>query len=193
MTNSTALPKVMSDPGFLFRAPLGTTEPTNTVVGSVFTDAWPAGWVSVGATEDGSEFNYEVKIEAITVAEFLDPIKYATTERSGSLAFNMADYTLTKWSWALNGGTLAVVSGTGTTQLNSLTPPAPGTEVRCMLGWESLDATVRLVMYQCVNGTAIKSENKKAPNISTITTEFNFELPSNGIPWKLYSAGTARA
>src|SRR5689334_17974801 len=116
-------PAILTDPGYLFYAPLGTAEPANTVVGSKFTDAWPVQWLQVGATDDGSEFDYEIKVESVDVAEFFDPIKWATTSRSGSLAFAMADWTLTKLVLALNGGTKTIVSGTGATQLNKYTPP----------------------------------------------------------------------
>lgn len=190
---TTATPNILQDPGYLFWAPLGTTEPVNTVVGSKFTDAWAGPWVSFGATEDGSEFSYETKLEPVMVAEFFDPVRWSTTERTGSFAFNLADYTLANWKRALNGGTLTVVSGSGTTQLNKFTPPSPGTEVRSMLGWESLDSTVRIIVYQGIQGGTIKSAYKKAPAIATLPCTFNFEIPSTGIPFAKYTAGTARA
>lgn len=190
---TVAVPNILTDPGYLFLAPLLTAEPTYTVAGSKFTDAWPGAWLPLGATEDGTEFNYETKIEAITVAEFFDPIKYSTTERSGSLAFNLADYTLTNWKRALNGGTIAVVSGTGATQLNSYIPPAPGTEVRTMLGWESLDGTMRMIVFQALQGGAVKTAFKKAPSFAVIPCEFSFEVPASGNPFRFLTAGTARA
>ena len=190
---TTATPNILTDPGYLFWAPLLTALPSNTVSGSKFTDAWPGAWLSLGATEDGSEFTYETKVEPITVAEFFDPIRWATTERSGSFAFNLADYTLTNWKRAMNGGTLTVVSGTGATQLNKLVPPTPGTEVRAMLGWESLDATMRVIVYQAFQGGSIKSAFKKAPSTALIPCEFNFEVPASGNPTEFYTAGTARA
>ena len=190
---TTATPNILQDPGYLFWAPLATAEPVNTVVGSKFTDAWPGAWISMGATEDGSEFSYETKVEAVFVAEFFDAIKYSTTERSGSFAFNVADWTLANVKRIMNGGALVVVSGTTTTQLNKYTPPAPGAEVRAMLGWESLDSTVRVIVYQSINGGGLKSTFKKAPAIATMAAEFNFEVPASTIPFAIYTAGTARA
>ena len=152
MPVTLAQPTILKDPGYLLWAPLLSAEPTNTVVGSVFTDSWPAAWKVLGATEDGSEFTYESKVEAITVAEFFDAIQWATTERSGSFAFNLASYTLTNLSRAMNGGTLATVSGAGTTLLSSYVPPSPGQETRAMIGWESLDATLRVIAYQTIQG-----------------------------------------
>ncbi len=190
---TTATPNILTDPGYLFWAPLGSSEPTNTVAASKFTDAWPVAWIPLGATEDGSTFSYSSNVEAIHVAEFFDPIKYATTERSGSFAFNLADYTLSNLKRAMNGGTLTVVSGTGATALNSFTPPSPGNEVRAMIGWESLDGTMRIVCYQTLQGGNVEMAFKKAPAIALIPTEFNFEVPSSGTPFKMYTAGTARA
>jgi hypothetical protein len=193
MPGTTATPTVLTDPGYLFWAPLATAIPTNTVVGSVFTDSWAGPWVSLGATEDGSKFDYELSVEAISVAEFLDPIKYVTTGRTAMFAFNLASYTLANLSKAMNGGSLAVVSGSGTTQLNRLRPPTPGAETRCMCGWESLDNSMRMVGYQTLSSGTISMAYKKAPNFSVIPVTLNFEVPASGIPFEFYSAGTARA
>ena len=191
---TTATPNILTDPGYLFWAPLATAEPTNTVAGSKFTDSWPVAWKSLGATEDGSEFSYETTVEAITVAEFFDPIRYSTTERSGSFSFNLADYTMLNLSRAFNGGgvvgvgagNVALVSGTGATALHSLTAPSPGNEVRAMIGWESLDSTMRLICYQTINSGSIASAFRKAPNFAVIPCTFNFEVPASGNPWKMY-------
>lgn len=193
MPGTTATPIVLTDPGYLFWAPLSTSIPTNTVSGSVFTDSWSSPWVSLGATEDGSQFEYDLNVEAISVAEFLDPIKYVTTSRSGSFAFNLASYTLSNLAKALNGSAPTVVSGSGATQLNRLRPPTPGSEIRAMVGWESLDNTVRLIAYQCISSGKISTAYKKAPSFAVIPTSWNFEVPSSGIPFEYYSAGTSRA
>lgn len=191
MPLSTPTPTVLTDPGFLFLAPLGSTVPTGTVVGSVFTDAWDVAWINLGATEDGSEFSYDSKVEAVYVAEFFDPIKYATTERSGKFAFNLANYTLANLKRAMNGGTLTITGATTTTK-GVFTPPAPGSEIRVMLGWESLDSTLRLICYQTLQGGTMTSAFKKAPDLAVIPCEFNFEVPASGNPFSLMSAGVAR-
>lgn len=193
MSLSTATPQLLTDPGFLFTADLLTSEPAHAAAGSSYDlDPWPVGWVSSGATDDGSEFTYESKLEAISVAEFLDPVKWVTTERNGSIAFAMASWTLNNLKRAFNGGTLSTVSGAGATLSSKLIPPAPGQEVRKMIGWESLDHTVRIIIYQAIQGGAIKLTNKKAPAKGLIPVQFNFEVPSSGIPFAVYTAGTAR-
>jgi hypothetical protein len=193
MANTTAVPNLLTDPGFIFWAPLGSTLPAGGAAGSVYTDAWPVAWVNLGATESGSDFDYSVKVAPVTVAEFLDPIKYMTTDRSGSIAFNMADYTLNNLKRAYNGGTLTAVSGTGATLSSTLIPPAVGAEVRAMIGWESLDASVRIIFYQCLNSGSVKQSFNKAPKFATIPCMFQMEIPlGQAFPFKVYAAGTTR-
>src|SRR3954470_14681939 len=98
----------MLDPGFMWHAPALTTFPTNggTASGSAFTDSPSVTFYEIGATEAGYTLSYSQTIEAITVAEFADPVKYRTTARQGSMAFNMADYTLKNLQRVMNGGTI---------------------------------------------------------------------------------------
>lgn len=192
---AVATPSILSEPGYLFIAPLATAVPTNTVTGSVFTDAWSASWIPLGATEEGSELSNSSTIEAVRVAEFFDPIKYSTTERSSSIAFALASFTLTNYRRALNGGIAALTptSGTGATALYTINPPTPGNEVRCMIGWESLDNTVRFVGHQAIQGGEITTAMRKSPDKALIPCAFNFEVPSGGQPWTMWGAGATRA
>lgn len=188
-------PNILTSPGYLFIAPLASTVPANTVVGSVFSDAWPAAWLPLGATEDGSEFSYSTTVEPITPAEFFDPVRYYTTARSGSIAFNLMDWTLSNYRRALNGGmaALTATSGTGATALYTVEPVTPGSEVRCMIGWESLDNTVRLVAYQTIQGGEVQSAFKKPPAAAVIPCTFNMEVPTSGVPFSIWGAGATRA
>lgn len=188
-------PLILQDPGFLFWAPLLSTEPTHAALASSYdADAWPVAWIPLGATEDGSKFAYEVTVEPVMVAEFFDPIRWATTGRRGSFAFNLASYTLKNLQRAYNGATIATVSGSGATLSSSLVPPAAGSEVRAMIGWESVDHTLRAICYQCINSGTIESAYAKSPSKATIPCVFNMEIPAGapGAPFKLYGAGTAR-
>lgn len=192
---AVATPNVLTDPGYLFIAPLASTVPTNTVAGSVFTDAWPAAWLPLGATADGSTLNYSTTVEPIRVAEFFDPVKWATTERGGNIAFNLANWGLSNFRRAMNGGVAALTptSGTGATALYNVSPPTPGSETRCMIGWESLDNTVRIVAYQTIQGGEISSAFQKAPNFAVIPCTFNMEVPASGKPFDIWGAGASRA
>lgn len=193
MSLSYATPLILTDPGFLFWAPLASTEPTHAAAGSTYdADAWPVAWIALGMTEDGSKLSYETTVEPIRCAEAFDPIRYSTTERAGSISFMLANWTLNTVKRVFNGGTLATVSGTGATLSSSYVLPTPGQEVRAMIGWESLDHTVRVIMYQCLNSGTIEQAFAKAPAKALLPCTFNFEVPASGQPLKYYAAGTAR-
>jgi hypothetical protein len=194
MPAAVATPVVLTDPGFLSISVLGTAAPTNTVTGGKFTDALPAAWLPLGATTEGSTFSYSSTVEAIRVAEFFDPIKFATTDRGGNIAFNLASWTLSNYRRALNGGVAALVpTGTSGSELTVLEPPDPGTEVRAQILWESTDSTLRILLRQCLQGGEVSSAFQKAPTIAAIPCTFNMEVPTSGAkPWTMWSAGTTR-
>jgi len=190
-TPALATPVLLTDPGYLLWAPLGTVEPVCTVAGGVFTDAWTTGFVNLGSTVDGSSFKASLKVEAISVAEFLDPIKYVTTGRESQISFALASYTAANLKKVFNGGTLTVTGSAATTK-NEYTPPAPGTEVRAMIGWESLDHTVRIIAYQAINSGDIQMDLKKAPAFTGLPCDFMLEVPASGVPYKIVTAGATR-
>lgn len=193
MSLTYATPLILTDPGFLFWAPLLTAEPTHAALASTYdADVWAVAWIPLGMTEDGSKLSYETKVEPIRCAEAFDPIRYSTTERSGSISFMLANYTLNTVKRVFNGGTLATVSGSGVTLSSSYVLPTPGQEVRAMIGWESLDHTMRVIMYQCINSGTIEQAFQKAPAKALLPCTFSFEVPASGIPLKYYGAGTAR-
>jgi hypothetical protein len=51
---------------------------------------------------------------------------------------------------------------------------------------------MRFVAYQVINGGTIESAYKKAPSYAVIPFELRFEVPSSGIPFAFYAAGTGR-
>lgn len=176
-------------PGYLYKAPAGSTLPTNTVVGSVFTDTWPVAWIPVGITRNGSQFSYQVQTATVDAAEYLDPLKIVSTGRSIGISFEMMQITLGNFKTAMNGGTQTTVSGTTTTQLTSFTPPVVGQEVRIMLGWESQDATERWVWYQCFQTGQIQVSRQKGASNAGIPVDFGVEQPASGFPFIAWTAG----
>jgi hypothetical protein len=188
-----ATPNLLVGPGYLFWAPVTAALPTHASTASAFSDTWPVEWLPLGATVEGSTFSYESTVEAMNVAEFFDPIKYSTTGRTGSFAFALAEWSLTNMKRALNGGTITT-SGSGATAVNSYTPPTPGSEVRCKVGWESQTNDVRVIIYQALASGTIESAFQKAPDFSRIPITFNMEVPSgSSAPFGLFTAGTGRA
>lgn len=191
-------PATIVGAGFLYIAPVGSTLPTNTVAGSAFTDTWPVAWLPLGATDEGTSVEYDLNTGNVEAAEFLDPVAVYVTGRVGTVSFKLLNATLTNLQRAINGGigALAATSGTGATQLTTLTPPAPGSEVRAMIGYESLDSTLRAVFPQCLQGGKVQLDFRKAPNATVVPFEMRLELPTSGTlsgkPFAFYAAGTAR-
>lgn len=168
-------------PGRLLIAPLGSTEPAD------LTAAWDAAWVELGYTAEGSEFTYQLTTAPVDVEEEFEPIRIATTGRSAAVSFALAEMTATNLKRALNGGT--ITSGTG---IVTFEPPAVGTEVRVMLGWESEDLQERWVYRQCFQQGNVGVTRRKAPNKATIPVEFGLEKPSGAQSFKAIFA-TARS
>jgi hypothetical protein len=182
--------------GVLYSANVGTSFPANTVSGSVFTDLWATAgaWLPIGITKSGHELTYAPKVDPIEAEEYLDVLAYVTSGRTSGVKFELMNVNLTNWKRMVNGGSGAVTtSGSGATLLSTGVLPAPGQEVRCMLGWESDDNTERWVAEQCLQSGTLSIKRQKGSNVGTFTAEFNFEIGSvTGRPFTPYGAGTNR-
>lgn len=165
-------------PGYLYIAPLGTTEPVDLVT------AWAAvsaGWVALGYTDAGSEFDYQLNTSPVAVAEELDPISNAPDGRASSVKFNLSELTATNLKRASNGGTITTAAGQVTFE-----PPDLGSELRTMLGFESEDHQERWVWRQCLMSGQLQIQRQKGANNATIACEYMLEKPASGA--KLYKA-----
>jgi hypothetical protein len=194
MPLSQATPLLLKEPGFLFLAPLASTEPTMAALASTYdADTWPVAWIPCGPTQEGSVFSNSQNIEPIRVAELFDAVAYSVTEMTTTLAFAMTNYTLHNLRRAMNAPTSAVstVSGATTTLSSKLEPPEPEAIIRCMVGWESLDHTLRLVGRQAINGGEMQSTFGRG-TAAGIATVWNFERPAAAKAFTWYGAGVAR-
>jgi hypothetical protein len=52
---------------------------------------------------------------------------------------------------------------------------------------------MRIVCYQTLNAATIAAAFQKAPAYATIPCQFNFEVPSSGNPFQVWTAGATRA
>lgn len=73
---SITRPALITDPGWLYWAPISTALPASLlagavspVTGSVFTDPWPAPWAFMGLTDAGSDWHYNMAMAQIDAAE----------------------------------------------------------------------------------------------------------------------------
>jgi len=90
--------QVIAGVGLLYVAPIGTTEPTSA------TATLGTPWREVGYTEAGATISTEITSEDIEVAEESEPIGTATSKRTATLAFAMAQTSRENLALALNMG-----------------------------------------------------------------------------------------
>jgi hypothetical protein len=186
-----ATPLLLTDPGVLFWAPLGSSVPTHTVSGSVFTDSWPVAWVPLGATDGGTTITASLTVEEIDAAEFIDPLAYRTTGRTFNVAMTLKNFTAANLARTLNTSA-STVSGSGATLITKVSPPNPGSEVRAMIGFESLDSTTRWIAYQVINSGDVAVAFQKSPTVAMLPWTANCEKPSSTQPVDWWFAGSSR-
>jgi hypothetical protein len=194
MSLSQATPLLLKEPGFLFHALLASTEPAYVAAASSYDlDVWPVAWVPWGPTMEGTVWSNTQTVEPIRVAELFEAVAYSVTEVSTTMAFAISNFTLHNIRRALNAPTslISTVSGTGPTSSSKLDPPDPQEIVHCMIGWESLDHTLRMVGRQCINGGELQMTLGRG-TAAGIASVWNFERPAVGKAFSWYGAGVAR-
>jgi hypothetical protein len=169
--------------GALYWAPLGTSEPTTTLTSGKFTSTMGAGWVNVGATDNGHTFNHQAQTADIVPEESFYPEVVATTGITEDIAFSMLYMSPDNWLLAFNGGTTTTSTG-----MTTYGPPVPGAEVNRMLLWQSNDDTERYVIRAVFNNAQISVPRQKAPNKALLACTFRILQPASGLPWNRYSA-----
>lgn len=173
-------------PGYLYIGGLGRTEPSDLTTPWASVDA---GWVALGYTNAGTEFDYQLSTSPVNVAEELDVITNAPDGRTASVIFSLSQMTATNLSYALNGGVITTGSGIVTVE-----PPDLGAEVRVMIGWEAEDHTERWVWRQAINTGQLKITRAKGAANAVLDTDFMLEKPATGSKFfKAIFASPARA
>lgn len=177
--------------GYLYLSALGISAPTNTVVGSVFTDTWPAGWNALGITKEGHTLTINFDSAKVEAAEYIDPLLNVMTGRTITADMELMQINLTTYKKVFNGGILAT-TGSGTTLLTTYTLPQIGTEVRQQVGWESTDGTERWWGMQCFNIGSVGIQRKKGADVASLPLSFTMEPDSSSQPVYFANAGTIR-
>lgn len=161
-------------PGWLYIAPLGSTEPTDLAA------AWAGAWVALGYTDEGPEFALEQTFENVMVAEELDPVAVFQTERSMRVNVAAAELTARNLQIALNGGEINV-GGTVTT----FEPPETGIYTYVMVGWEATDGLERWIFRKCLSVDTVTIPRRRAPDKATVTMGFQVVKPdASNAAWK---------
>lgn len=71
--------------------------------------AWPAGWIAVGATEDGVTENFQRSTQSIMIEEQATPVATETESIDFNYEMTLSQDTLDTWKLAAGGGTITVV------------------------------------------------------------------------------------
>lgn len=178
--------------GYLFYSNLGVgAAPTNTIVGSVFTDSWPAGWNALGVTREGHTLTVDLDSDAVEAAEYVDPLLNVITGRTVTAEMELMQINLTNFKRVFNGGTLST-SGSGTTLLSTYTLPTIGQEVRCQLGWEAVDNTERWWAMAAIQLGSVAIQRQKGADNASLPITWTFEPDASSQPVYFASAGTTR-
>lgn len=178
---------IVVGPGTLYAAPLGTTEPT------ACTGAWPTGWNALGFTAQGSKFDYKITASPLQAEESLWTPKQVLSDEAADFTFELEEATFQSWQLALNAGigTGQLTSNTGTNAGDGsswVEPVQQGSEVRVMLGWDSLyqgttsgPVQGRLIVRQCLQTGSPSISRRKGANPATLALTFSAELPATGL------------
>jgi hypothetical protein len=178
--------------GTLYAAPLGTTEPT------AVTGAWPTSWYALGYTDQGSTFAFGPATSPVEVEELYWPVYQAITSYSGKMTFILSETTRQNLALALNAGigstTVGATQGSNTDGSLWQEAPAPGSEVRVMLGWDALalgtpaadisagaDPYTRIIVRQALQTGQVTRMARKGNNKSMFACEFSLEFPRTGL------------
>lgn len=165
-------------PGWLWVAPIGTSEPADC------STALPSAWRQVGYTETGNAFNSNITSSDIEVAEELEPIDVREIKRLTDVQFEMAEVTRANLAFALNSGANAANTSA------SFEPPALGASLYTMIVWETNatpDATnVRWLFRKCKQTSPIQIQHRKAPQKALIPVQFRVVKPNAAQPWIVF-------
>ena len=152
-------------PGTLYVAQVGSSAPTG------LTTAWAAAWKEIGYTAEGTEVTIEVSRDPVDVAESIEPVAHATTARSMSVSFAMAEVTARNLRIAMNGGTISTAAG-----VTTFTPPALGEEGSVALGWESEDGEERWIVPKASQSGSVSIGRRKGADKAKVPVTMQAEL-----------------
>jgi hypothetical protein len=179
MANGTTANVDVGIVGWLYVAPIDTTEPSDA------STALPSAWRAVGYTEDGWTWTNELTSEDIEVAEELEPIDTKETRRLGTLSAQLAEVTRANLALALNHTDFDAAS-----DASALEPPELNATVNFMAVWDALETpgstNIRRLFRKLKNVSNIEIAQAKAPQKSLIPVEFRVLKPTGLAAWKTF-------
>jgi hypothetical protein len=165
---------VTTGPGWLYVAPLATTDPTTGA-----SAALPSAWEEIGYTDAGSTFTTDITSEAIEVAEEVDELRKVQSKRVTTVAFAMAETTRRNMLLALGAG----LEANGT---DPFEPPELDDLLSVKVVFEAVTGA-RWLFRSCAPSGQISIQNAKAPQKRLIAVTLNLEVPTGGLaPFKVW-------
>lgn len=177
--------RVLTGPGTLYVAPLGTTEPTSV------TGAWPSGWVELGYTDSGTAYSRQITVDDVEVEEEYYPVARVTTKIASNVSFSLAETTAQNLAIVLNAGLTPASTVQGTNPDGSIWTEEPplGSEQRLMVGWDSraqgdttTPATSMLIIRKAVQDGQLQITMRKGNNKRLYSAQFTLEKPAGISP-----------
>jgi hypothetical protein len=164
------------------------TAPTN-VPGNV-------AWLPLGWTDGGYDLTFTIKTEEDDAAESYDPVAYPLVGRAAVLKASLKQANLTNLRLSLNAPTTSVNQPPGPSTTATLTPPAPGSEVRNQYLLVSQEGNFAVVIYRALNTGAVSLMFQKGAKGLSVPLELNVEVVDSSIspaPYHIHTIGTAFA
>lgn len=181
-------------PGKLWAYTLGTPILTHAVTAayagaaSAFTQGTSAtnipgttSLLPLGITKGGMEFTTSFDTEKDESAEYYYAHAVVMTGQEAKLKCTLKTVNITNLRFALNAPASAWSATPSATVASILTPPAPGSEVRCQLLWESLANDFVIVGYQALQIGDVSIAGVKGAEGVNLDLEFNFEQPDASV------------
>ena len=167
--------------GSLFVAPLGTAEPVSLSI------SFPSTWVNMGYTEKGTTFTRGVTAADVDIAEeYYSPAVVITAYKT-TVDFALSQLTAAALTICFNGGTTTVNTGDVT-----FDPPAAGTEVYIMIGWDSNLRDERYIWRKCIQVGATATSRQKILPQALLPVSFECVKPAGLQPFRWWgNAGAA--
>lgn len=174
--------KVKHGPGKLYFGTVGADE-TGLNLTAIKT-APPAAFIEAGYTKDGSTATLNPKYDPVEVAEELDPIDYAPSQRTITIDFTCAEITAQNISKAMNGGTITTSTGEVTFE-----PPASGAAPTYVsILWIS-DLKDEMWLYRrCLQTGDSKMDRKKGADPTGIPVSYQVLTVAGKAPFKSWFA-----
>jgi hypothetical protein len=141
----------------------------------------------MGYTEKGTTFTRSVTATDIDVAEEFYAVGTIITAYQTTVEFALSQLTAAALTIAFNGGTTTVNTGDVT-----FDPPAAGTEVYTMIGWDSVNRDERYIWRKCLQVGATATSRQKVLPQALIPVSFRVDKPANLQPFRWWgNAGSA--